>query len=336
MEPAQLNMLRNIEQRLSSIIAKSLTEAPRSLYTPMQYALEDGGKRVRPFLALMAADLYDLPHHTDSYDALLNAASAIELYHNFTLLHDDVMDNSMLRRGKPSVMAKFGIPQTVLTGDAMMALSYQIIGEVRQTLGIEYIQEQFYQMATDIMEGQQLDMDFEEKQVVIEAEYLTMIAKKTAALIIAPLCIGAAIAGASPKECSTLSEVAALTGRAFQLCDDYLDVYGNEKTFGKPIGGDIAERKKTWLYIKAYNIAEQKGEIAQFIEAFDMPTANNQRYQAVRVLYDRYEIDQAARAEIIAASEKACALIQGLSEVKNEEARLRLIQFIEQLATRKI
>ena len=226
-------------------IQKIINTTPRKLYEPVGYSLMIGGKRLRPALMLHAASLF-----TDSLDHILPAAMAIEIFHNFTLLHDDIMDKADLRRGVPTVHKKYSENAAILSGDAMsiLAFKYIVIGSSDQ---LPELLSLFSTTALEVCEGQQLDMDFENREHVTIEEYLGMIRLKTAVLIACSLKIGAIMANADPREADLLYEYGINVGLAFQLQDDWLDVYGNPDVFGKSQGGDICANKKTYLLLKA-------------------------------------------------------------------------------------
>jgi len=226
-------------------------EQPQTLFDPGRYILSIGGKRLRPLLTLMAADLFG-----KEADAVLDAAMAIEIFHNFSLLHDDLMDKADMRRGNPTVHKKWNPNNAILSGDAMVIEAYRYIAKVPVQLLPEVL-ELFSDTAMQICKGQQYDMDFETRMDVSETEYLEMIRLKTAVLIGCALKIGAIIAGADPRDTDYLYEYGINMGLAFQLKDDLLDVYGDFKTFGKKTGGDILCNKKTFLLIKALKLSDK-------------------------------------------------------------------------------
>lgn len=227
---------------------------PQGLYAPIGYTLAAGGKRLRPRLCMLGANLFDAG--CGESEPVVHAALALEIFHNFTLLHDDVMDHSPLRRGRETVWKRWNEQTAILSGDQMMIEAYKELANI----GPRYLEPAlrvFNRMAQDICEGQQMDMDFETRDDVTEEEYIRMIGGKTSALPAAALQIGAMLAGASDSEQATIYEVGYKIGLAFQIQDDILDVYGDEATFGKPIGGDIREGKKTLMRI----LAEREGRI---------------------------------------------------------------------------
>lgn len=230
---------------------------PEKIYHPITYTLQQGGKRVRPVILLMAYNLYK-----EEIENALYPAVAMEVYHNYTLIHDDVMDKADIRRGLPTVWTKWGENQAILSGDTMFVLAYEFMANVpddklRATMAL------FTEMAKEIGEGQQFDMEFETRNDVTESEYINMIRLKTSVLIANCMKLGAMLAGASKEDANNLYSYGETVGLAFQLQDDLLDVYGDPKLFGKKIGGDICCNKKTFLLIKAMELAspEQRKEI---------------------------------------------------------------------------
>ena len=225
------------------------TRQPQGLYAPVSYVLSIGGKRIRPLLMLMAYNLY-----REDVEHIFPQATGIEVYHNYTLLHDDLMDKADRRRGKPTVHKVWNENTAILSGDAMLVLAYQFMAQCPPEC-LKEVMDLFSQTALEICEGQQLDMDFETRKDVTEAEYMEMIRLKTSVLLSCSLKMGALLAGASPEDAGHLYDFGIHLGLAFQLKDDLLDVYGNPEVFGKNIGGDILCNKKTYLLIKAYEQA---------------------------------------------------------------------------------
>jgi len=228
-----------------------LDKKPTKLYNPIRYVLSIGGKRIRPVLCLMACELFD-----DHIENAIKPALALEIFHNFTLLHDDIMDNAEKRRNEECVHIKWDENVAILSGDAMQLLSYQILNQIPEKHLKECL-ELFTKTAIEVCEGQQFDMDFETQDEVLIEEYMQMIHLKTAVLLATSLKMGAIIGGASKEEANLLYNFGIETGLAFQLKDDLLDVYGDALTFGKKIGGDIVSNKKTFLLIHALNKADQ-------------------------------------------------------------------------------
>ena len=222
---------------------------PENLYQPVRYVLSMGGKRLRPVLMLMAYNLY-----RSDVEAILDPACAIEMYHNFTLLHDDLMDRADVRRGKPTVHRRWNDNTAILSGDIMLSLAFKYMTDVTSDR-LQPVMDTFIRTTLEIGEGQQYDMDFEQRNDVTEAEYIEMIRLKTSVLLGCSMKIGALLAGASDDDADNLYKTGEQMGLAFQLHDDYLDVYGDPATFGKKVGGDILCNKKTFLYIKAMQLA---------------------------------------------------------------------------------
>ncbi len=222
---------------------------PTELYEPVNYILSLGGKRLRPALVLAGHYLFD-----DKIEKALPAAMAVEIFHNFSLVHDDIMDAAPLRRGQATVHSKFGLNAGILSGDAMLILAYDFLLKSEGVASLD-LMKTFNQMAIQVCEGQQMDMNFETQQLVTIEDYLKMIELKTAVLVACSLEIGALIGGANPKDAAALYEFGRCLGIAFQLQDDILDAFGDPKKFGKKPGGDIVQNKKTYLYLMALEIA---------------------------------------------------------------------------------
>ncbi|MBP5418840.1 MAG: polyprenyl synthetase family protein [Bacteroidales bacterium] len=272
------NLKKDVEQWLQELNYK---RQPQELYTPIEYSLSLGGKRIRPVLCLAACTLF-----SDDYERAKPAALALEIFHNFTLLHDDVMDHADIRRNKPTVCAKWNSNVAILSGDAMLIDAYQTISQV-DSPAFSLILNTFTQTAKEVCEGQQYDMDFENTNDVTVEQYMEMIRLKTAVLIAASIKIGALIGGATDAETEILYNFGINMGLAFQLQDDLLDTYGNEATFGKAIGGDIVENKKTFLLISALENASapQKRELLKWLDA--VSPNREQKIAAVRSIYDQ-------------------------------------------------
>ncbi|MBT8271687.1 MAG: polyprenyl synthetase family protein [Flavobacteriaceae bacterium] len=242
-----------------------LQKEPKALYAPIEYILNLGGKRMRPVLTLMAAELFGADHNK-----ALNAALAVEVFHNFTLIHDDIMDEAPLRRGQPTVHHKWDLNTGILSGDAMLILAYRCL-ESYEPIVMKVLLSSFNKTALEVCEGQQYDIDFETRNDVTISEYIRMIEYKTAVLVGMALKFGAIIAGASESDQDRIENFGIALGTAFQLQDDYLDAFGDPESFGKKVGGDIVENKKTFLFLKAKELAseEQKEELSRmFTESF--------------------------------------------------------------------
>lgn len=295
----------------------SYDRKPESLYEPIKYVLSMGGKRIRPTLMLLAYNLYK----ENPEDILMNAC-ALETYHNYTLLHDDLMDNADMRRGHLTVHKKWNDNTAILSGDSMLVLAFQRMMQC-DTKHLKDILDLFTVTALEIGEGQQYDMEFETRNDVKEEEYIEMIRLKTSVLLACALKIGAILADASAEDADNLYKFGEQIGLAFQLQDDYLDVYGDSKVFGKEIGGDITSNKKTYMLIKAFNKANdaQRKELTRWVSARDFD--RNEKVDAVTRLYNEIGIDQLAQDKIayyFAQSKKFLDAVN-VPEEKKEELR---------------
>lgn len=270
----------------------SYDRKPESLYEPIKYVLSMGGKRIRPTLMLLAYNLYK----ENPEDILMNAC-ALETYHNYTLLHDDLMDNADMRRGHLTVHKKWNNNTAILSGDSMLVLAFQRMMQCDEK-HLKDILDLFTVTALEIGEGQQYDMEFETRNDVKEEEYIEMIRLKTSVLLACALKIGAILADASAEDADNLYKFGEQIGLAFQLQDDYLDVYGDSKVFGKEIGGDITSNKKTYMLINAFNKANdaQRKELTRWVSARDFD--RNEKVDAVTRLYNEIGIDQLAQDKI--------------------------------------
>ena len=264
---------------------------PASLYAPIKYVLSMGGKRIRPTLMLLAYNLFK-----DDPEKILSSACALETYHNYTLLHDDLMDNADVRRGQPTVHKKWNANLAVLSGDSMLVLAYQRMTECDSHLA--EVLRLCTETALEIGEGQQMDMEFETRNDVREEEYIEMIRLKTSVLLACAMKIGALLADAPADDADNLYRFGEKIGLAFQLQDDYLDVYGDPAVFGKAIGGDIVSNKKTYMLINAFNRADnaQRAELERWIRATDFD--RREKVKAVTGLYDEMGIDRLAQQKI--------------------------------------
>lgn len=272
-------LLQEIEQEIKAF---RFPENPHALYEPIEYSMSLGGKRIRPIMCLAACSLF-----TDDYKKALPAAMAIEMFHNFTLLHDDVMDNANLRRNQPTVHAKYGQNTAILSGDQMLIEAYKLLAQTDSPM-FSLVMDTFNKTATEVCEGQQYDMDFEKRTDVAIDEYLEMIRLKTAVLLAGATKIGALIGGGSHKEVQAIYDFSIGIGLAFQLQDDLLDTFGDEKTFGKEIGGDIMENKKTYLLISALQNAdtEQRGELIKWLSKDRDMVIREEKVAAVRAIFE--------------------------------------------------
>ena len=261
---------------------ESLTyqKEPSNLYEPIRYILSLGGKRLRPVLTLMATEVFDV----DCQKALA-AATAVEVFHNFSLIHDDIMDDAPLRRGNETVHEKWNINTGILSGDAMLILAYQYF-EAYEPKTFQELAKLFSKTALEVCEGQQYDVDFETRDDVTIPEYLKMIEFKTAVLVGAAMKMGAIVAETSEENKILIYDFGLNLGLAFQLQDDYLDAFGNPETFGKQVGGDIIENKKTYLYLKAMEFASAT-EKEQLLHLFSIqPNENSDKINSVKNLFN--------------------------------------------------
>lgn len=304
-----------IEQELSSL---DIPKTPENLYNPIDYIIGLGGKRMRPILVLIAHQLFDI-----EIKKAISPALGIEIFHNFTLLHDDIMDNAPLRRGEKTVHEKWNNNVAILSGDTMLVHAYQLISDVDKSI-VKEVLTVFNKAATQVCEGQQCDMDFENQEDIRLIDYMTMIEKKTAALLAASLQIGGIIAGASKEHQNNLYHFGLNMGIAFQLKDDLLDTFGNSDEFGKKIGGDILANKKTFLYLKALQLANQtqkdtllkffntnevKGKVMSVQSIFkelDLPKHTKDMMKAyyIKAMKHLEAIDSANKEPLIVFSEK--------------------------------
>ena len=295
---------------------------PIHLYEPIEYSMSVGGKRIRPVLCLMACNMFS----TDIKSAI-KPAIGLETFHNFTLLHDDIMDKADLRRNKPTVHKKWDENTAILSGDAMMIEAYQYFLDLEPNLLAKSLKV-FNPTALEVCEGQQYDMDFESRNNVKENEYIEMIRLKTAVLIAGALKIGAIIGGANDKDADKIYEFGINMGLAFQLQDDYLDTFGNEATFGKRIGGDIAENKKTFLLINALEKSPEK--LSALIE--DKNISESEKITKVSQIYKDLEIDKLSRNKVIEYYQKA---LKSIEEIRVEDNKKEpLLSFLNQLKER--
>jgi geranylgeranyl diphosphate synthase, type II len=319
------SLLKLVNQTIDTL---NFDKEPKNLYQPIDYTLSLGGKRLRPVLTLMACDMLN----GDVAKAILPSIG-IEIFHNFTLLHDDIMDNAPIRRGKASVFRKWNNNIAILSGDTMFALAYQQVSQVDPSV-LPEILEVFSKTAIEICEGQQLDMDFEERNDVTIPEYMEMIRLKTAVLLATSLKTGAIIAGASQKTKDNLYTCGLNLGMAFQLMDDYLDTFADQEKFGKEIGGDIKEGKKTFLYLKALEIAspEQKEKLFKLYNTFAEDAA--EKYRGVVALFEDIGIKSIMQQDVVEYSEKALQILSGIEIEENRKSLIRKV--ILQLTSRKL
>lgn len=317
-----------IQEKVNAYIASLPYERkPKSLYDPIEYVLAAGGKRIRPSFVLMA---YNLFH--DDVDRILPVATALETYHNYTLLHDDLMDKADMRRGRPTVHKKWDDNTAILSGDTMLVLAYEHLAEC-DTKYLKPALDLFTETALEVSEGQQFDMEFETRNDVAEEEYIEMIRLKTSVLLACALKMGAVVAGASDADANALYAFGEKVGLAFQLQDDLLDVYGDPKVFGKAIGGDITSNKKTFMLINAFNRAdaETRAELERWTTATEFDSA--EKIAAVTEIYNRLGIDKLAEQRIKEYFEQSRQHLDELSVSDDRKAVLR--EYTERMMNRK-
>lgn len=288
---------------------------PQNLYAPIQYILSIGGKRIRPLLMLMGYNLYK-----DNVDSILNNALALETYHNFTLLHDDLMDKSDMRRGHLTVHKKWNENTAILSGDTMLIMAYQLFN---QGIRNEEAWAAFIDATLGVCEGQQYDIDFETRNDVSEAEYMEMIRLKTSLLLGYALKIGAILGGADKEDQQNLYAFGEKIGLAFQLQDDWLDIYGDPKKFQKKLGGDIVDNKKTFMLIKAYQLADnaQKAELDKWMTATEFQEA--EKIAAVTHIYNIVGIGQHVQKKIEELFSQALACLEKVKVNSHQKDELR-------------
>lgn len=293
---------------------------PLNLYEPIHYILQLGGKRLRPVLAIMTCDLFG----GDAKKAF-DAALAIEVFHNFTLIHDDIMDSAPIRRGKETVHIKWNENTGILSGDAMMIMAYKCLENYEPVI-YKKLMLLFNKTALEVCEGQQLDIDFETRNDVSIPEYITMITNKTSVLVAAAMKMGADIAGVDEKETEKIYDFGLNLGLAFQLQDDYLDTFGDQATFGKQIGGDIIENKKTFLYLKALEVCNEVDK-QRLLEIYNSNDTSNEKVAEVTNLFKRNKIAEITKAEIEKYSNQAFDVLKELAISEEKKAALRNFGF---------
>jgi geranylgeranyl diphosphate synthase type II len=291
---------------------------PKNLYEPIVYILQLGGKRLRPILTMMTAEIFGTSHKKS-----LDAALAVEVFHNFSLVHDDIMDKAPLRRGKATVHEKWDINTGILSGDAMLILAYQLF-ENYDGKTFKALAELFSKTAIEVCEGQQYDVDFETRNDVTIPEYLKMIEYKTSVLVGAAMKMGAIIAQTSEEDADRIYDFGRNLGLAFQLQDDYLDAYGDPEIFGKQVGGDIIENKKTYLYLTALeNSSEQNRE--KLLELFSNTSVEDatEKVNTVKTIFNESNVPVAIKAIIADYTQKAFQILENLNVGDKEKLALK-------------
>ena len=309
---------KHIEEALKQLFGTlTFTPEPAGLYDPLRYMMEIGGKRIRPRLCLTTYSLYK----DDLTEEILSPAAALEVFHSFTLIHDDIMDKADVRRGVPTVYKKWDENTAILSGDVMSIESYKLLAKAPASVLPEAL-ALFSKTAAEVCEGQQYDMDFEDMESVPMEDYLKMIGLKTAVLIACSAKMGALIAGAKAQECDLLYKFGYDIGLAFQIADDWLDTYGDPAIFGKAIGGDILNNKKTWLLTRAF---EKAGDMrSDLLAAMNIPVTDAEhkaaKVDAVKGIYDTLGIGDDAKQEIMRLHSQALGYLKqlGLSQEKEQ------------------
>lgn len=306
----------------------NIPKEPKNLYEPISYILSIGGKRMRPVLTLMTSEIFDC-----DYKNAFNAATAVELFHNFSLIHDDIMDDAPLRRGNLTVHEKWDVNTGILSGDALLILAYQYF-ESYEPKTFRSLAKIFSKTALEVCEGQQYDVDFEQRDDVSIDEYILMIKYKTAVLVAAAMKMGAVVAQTTEKNADLIYDFGLNLGIAFQLQDDYLDAFGDPLTFGKQIGGDIIENKKTFLYLKALELADSNTK-EQLAHLFSIkPQDPKQKIESVKQYFIETNAAQKSRELIESYTLKAFATLKELDIL--ESKKQSLIDFGNYLMKRKV
>jgi len=316
---------------LVSELNKSIEELnfgtyPAELYEPIEYILTLGGKRMRPLLTLLAYGI-----KKDDWKKILKPAIAVEVFHNFTLVHDDIMDDAPLRRGKTTVHEKWNSNTAILSGDTMSICAYELLLDA-ETDDITYILKQFNRCAIEVCEGQQLDMNFETEEKIEEVDYINMIMLKTAVLLGFSLELGGLLGGMTKEEAAKLRNFGIHMGIGFQLKDDILDVYGDQEKFGKQVGGDIISNKKTFLLIKAMELAspDQKNTLNLLLQDKEIDPV--EKVKAVKALYDELGVKEASEEKMNLFFDKAFSTLNQLNEP--EESLVELKEFARSIIAR--
>jgi len=324
-----MHSILEYQELVSSHFSTLIVEKePKSLYEPIQYILGLGGKRMRPVLTLMAAEIFDC-----DYKKAIQAATAVEVFHNFSLIHDDIMDDAPLRRGKVTVHEKWNVNTGILSGDAMLILAYQYFEDYEPKV-FSALAKLFSKTALEVCEGQQYDVDFETRDDVTIPEYLKMIEYKTAVLVGAAMKMGAIVAETSDENKDLIYDFGLNLGIAFQLQDDYLDAFGNPDTFGKQIGGDIIENKKTFLYLKAieYGDTDDKNQLTHLFSI--QPKDNTDKIETVKLIFNESGASKATQEAIKTYTLKAFDTLNKM-DISDEKKKI-LYAFGEKLMNRNV
>jgi geranylgeranyl diphosphate synthase type II len=312
--------LAELQDKVNNFIFNdNIGREPFSLYDPINYTLKSGGKRIRPVLTLLACNLF-----SEDVENAIKPAIGLEIFHNFTLLHDDIMDHADIRRGNPTVHKKWNENTAILSGDAMFIKAYDYYLDC-ESPNFREILKVFNLTALEVCEGQQYDMEFEDRDNVTEQEYLRMIELKTSVLLAAALKVGALLGGANTKDADLLYEFGRNIGLAFQLQDDYLDVYGDTEVFGKQIGGDIVSNKKTFMLIKAQELAEGDNEIQLKKLLISNDIDREEKVTAVTTIYNSLKIKEIVQKRIQELNEKAVDYLNQVSVPSHKKSELKML-----------
>ena len=312
-----MDILHYQKEFLSYLESKEWVREPKNLYEPIDYILQLGGKRMRPILTLMVADIF-----SGEFKKALPAALAVEVFHNFTLVHDDIMDDAPLRRGKETVHEKWDTSTGILSGDAMLILAYQYFENYEPEV-FQKLAKLFSKTALEVCDGQQLDVDFETRKNVSIDEYMNMIRLKTSVLVAAALKMGAIVAKTNDENADLIYDFGLNLGLAFQLQDDYLDTFGDPETFGKQVGGDIIENKKTFLYLKALEVADK--ETAKKLKYFYKRKRKDNTIKVTEVtrIFQIFDIPLLISEEIKSYTQKAFDTLDKMSISKENKDKLK-------------
>ena len=324
--------MQNIEAYQKSFINYledfAVSKEPENLYAPINYILKLGGKRLRPVLTLMTAEVFGV-----QAKKALDAALSVEVFHNFSLVHDDIMDDAPLRRGQQTVHEKWNINTGILSGDAMLILAYQLFENYEPKI-FQSLAKLFSKTALEVCEGQQYDIDFETRNDVTIPEYLKMIEYKTAVLVGAAMKMGAIVAEASEQDQDGIYDFGRYLGIAFQLQDDYLDAFGNPETFGKQVGGDILENKKTYLYLKTLELGTEKEQSSLLNIINSDSISESEKIASVKSLYNSSGASEVTQRAVKDYTNKAFEVLKSLNISEEKKQLLQL--FGEQLMNRKV
>lgn len=313
---------------LDYINSQKIQKTPKNLYEPIEYILSLSGKRVRPILTLMGCDVFG-----ENPQKALATAMAVEIFHNFSLVHDDIMDNAPLRRGNQTIHEKWNINTGILSGDAMLILAYQYFEQYKPEI-FQELAKLFSKTALEVCEGQQWDIDFQTENNITIAQYLKMIEYKTAVLAAASLQMGAIVAQTSEKNKQDIYNFGLNIGISFQLQDDYLDTFGNQATFGKQIGGDIIENKKTYLYLQALQKSSPQDK-ERLLHLYNTPQLDNKaKIAEVSQIFTKYKIDQITTEAVDKYTNIALEIVQNMNI--SEDKKQVLADFAQLLIRRNV